>query len=72
MKTAVNRYGKPIVATADGPEQAFCPKCGGVVTLRFRKLMANQGTTYFWRHAENQQLCRRPSPMLHVQLRYAT
>lgn len=72
MKTALCRHGKPLIATDDAPKEARCPHCGGIVTLRYRKLMANGGTTYFWRHAENQQLCRRPSPMMHVTVRFAT
>ena len=72
MKTALCRHGKPLVAADNSPKEARCPHCGGTVTLRYRKLMANGGTIYFWRHAENQQLCRRPSPMMHVTVRFAT
>lgn len=69
MKTALNQQGNVVLASVSAPEHAVCPICGGPVMLRTRKLMANGGTIYFWRHRDNQIVCRRPRPVMHV--RYA-
>lgn len=66
MKSARTSQGNLVVATATAPERAHCPICGGVVMLRTRKLMANGGTIYYWRHEDNQVVCRRPRPVMHV------
>jgi hypothetical protein len=56
MKIATLADGKKIEAGCEAPPQALCPYCSGTVTLRKRKLMNNQGYSYFWRHLDNQNL----------------
>ena len=53
MKDAYQRSSGTIEATADAPSRALCPKCGGVVLLRKRKLMNNAGSSYYWQHQRN-------------------
>ena len=50
MKVALSADGDPIEASADAPEQAICPHCGGVLLLRGRKVMGGS-KSYYWRHA---------------------
>ncbi len=50
MKTALTSDGKQIEASADAPEEAICPHCGGVVLLRGRRVMGTDKKSYFWRH----------------------
>jgi len=66
MKTAVSSNGKPLVAAPGAPAQAICPKCGGLVTLRVRKLMANSGTSSYWRHEDDDHPCQRQKPFMRV------
>lgn len=66
MKAARTSQGMTVYATETAPEKALCPICGGAVMLRTRKLMANGGTIYYWRHEDNQVVCRRPRPVMHV------
>jgi len=54
MKTAHTPQGKPVVADEKAPAEAVCPFCGGVVTLRRRKLMNDGGYVFYWRHIANQ------------------
>jgi len=57
MKTATisgkNGGFQPVVASAEAPQEAICPACGGVVILRQRKLMNQGGYAYYWRHRDN-------------------
>lgn len=53
MKTAKSPDDKEIIASQEAPEEAICPYCNGLVTLRRRKLMNNGGFAYFWRHRDN-------------------
>ena len=53
MKVAQTNDGKQITANATAPAEAFCPVCGGPLTLRSRNTMNNGGRTYFWRHRSN-------------------
>jgi hypothetical protein len=64
MKTAVSSCGMSLAATCSAPAQAICPKCGGVVILKARKLMANAGNTYYWRHAQDDHPCERQKPFM--------
>lgn len=66
MKTAVTANGKKLIASQASPEKAICPKCGGAVILKARKLMANAGNTYYWRHSDNNHTCHRQKPFLHL------
>ena len=66
MKTAVTSNGKPLVAAIGAPAHAICPKCGGLVKLRVRRLMANSGNTYYWRHLDDRHTCYRQKPFMHV------
>lgn len=66
MKTARTYQGQLVTASLLAPKQAICPICGGAVTLRSRELMAKGGTIYYWRHQDNQVVCRRPRPVMHV------
>ncbi|MCZ7673812.1 MAG: hypothetical protein M5U34_45180 [Chloroflexi bacterium] len=53
---------QPVTASDTAPGKAICPHCGGVVILRRRKLMNNDGYTYFWRHQDNRnRSCNRRS-----------
>jgi hypothetical protein len=53
MKTAKSIEGEKVDAGPAAPTQAFCPACGGVLSLRSRKTMGNGKKTYFWRHGSN-------------------
>lgn len=66
MKTAVTSSGKPLVAAIGSPAKAICPKCGGLVILRVRRLMANSGNTYYWRHLDIHHTCYRQKPFMQV------
>lgn len=66
MKTAVSSLGKPVEASYSAPAEAFCPKCGGIVTLRVRRLMANSGNSYYWRHLDDDHPCDRQKPFLRL------
>lgn len=66
MKTAVSSCGKPVVASYAAPTEATCPKCGGVVTLRVRRLMANSGNSYYWRHLDDDHPCERQKPFMRM------
>jgi hypothetical protein len=54
MKTAKSTDGIEIIASNKAPQEAICPYCEGIVTLRKRKLMNNGGYVYYWRHRDNQ------------------
>ena len=54
MKIAQTQDGQTIEATATAPKQAICPRCGGRLVLRGRRIMGNDEKTYFWRHQRNQ------------------
>jgi hypothetical protein len=41
--------GQPVRASADSPEEAICPACGGAVRKRKRRAMGGW-VTYFYRH----------------------
>lgn len=56
MKTAKTSKGTEVLASEKAPQEAVCPYCKGVVILRRRKLMNNNGYAYFWRHRDNQNL----------------
>ena len=66
MKTAVSSLGKPVEASHVAPSQAYCPKCGGAVTLRVRRLMANSGNSYYWRHLDDDHPCGRQRPFMRL------
>lgn len=66
MKTAVSSCGSIVAASLGAPVQAICPKCGGVVILRVRRLMANGGNSYYWRHVDDDHPCERQKPFMHV------
>ena len=66
MKTAVSSSGKPLVAAYGAPTNAICPKCGGLVTLRVRRLMANSGDSYYWRHLDDDHPCERQKPFMRL------
>ena len=66
MKTAVSSYGKPVAASHSAPTEAICPKCGGAVMLRVRRLMANSGNSYYWRHLDDDHPCERQKPFMQV------
>lgn len=68
MKTAVTSNGKPLVAAIGCPPRAICPKCGGSVILRTRRLMANAGDTYYWRHQDDRHTCYRQKPFMRVRM----
>lgn len=68
MKTAVSSNGVVVVASQVAPQRAICPNCGGIVILRARKLMANCGNSYYWRHLDNDHPCERSKPFLHMRL----
>lgn len=53
MKVAQLANGQPAEATQNAPPEAKCPYCGGTVLLRRRRLMNDQGFSYFWRHQDN-------------------
>lgn len=53
MKVAQTIDGKQITANSKAPAEAYCPVCGGPLTLRSRSKMNNGGRTYFWRHRSN-------------------
>lgn len=53
MKLAKTTEGESVRATEAAPAQATCPRCQGTVILRHRRLMGNEGVTYFWRHRSN-------------------
>lgn len=55
MKTAVTTQGEPIQADPTAPKRAFCPNCGGPVSLRQRRSMDGH-VSYFWRHDDNRRL----------------
>ena len=69
MKTAVSSNGAQLVAASGAPASAICPKCGGLVILRARRLMANSGNTYYWRHQDDDHPCDRQKPFM--KLRYS-
>ena len=54
MDIAKTTAGAQVTASNNAPKEAICPYCGGVVTLRSRKLMGNQGRSYYWRHRDNE------------------
>lgn len=66
MKTAVTSNGSRLVASQASPNSAVCPKCGGAVILKTRRLMANAGTTYYWRHEDNDHSCTRQKPFMRL------
>lgn len=66
MKTAVSSYGVSVAASISAPATAICPKCGGVVILKARKLMANGGNTYYWRHLADDHPCERQKPFMRM------
>jgi len=66
MKTAVSSCGTPLVAAIGAPTHAVCPKCGGLVTLRVRRLMANSGNSYYWRHLDDDHPCERQKPFMRL------
>ncbi len=66
MKTAVSSNGKSLVAAPEAPAYAMCPNCGGLVTLRVRKLMANSGNSYYWRHQDDNHPCERQKPFMRL------
>lgn len=68
MKTAVSSNGRKLVASRTSPNTAVCPKCGGTVILKSRRLMANAGNTYYWRHKDNDHACERQKPFMHLRL----
>jgi hypothetical protein len=53
MKSAQASDGQPLPAGKNAPPTAICPHCGGVVSLRRRKLMNSADFAYYWRHAAN-------------------
>lgn len=53
MKVAQTVDGKQITAADTAPRKAYCPACGGELTLRSRSTMNNGKRTYFWRHRSN-------------------
>lgn len=65
MKTAVSSCGSIVAASQVAPTRAICPKCGGVVILRVRRLMANSGNTYYWKHVDDNHPCERQKPFMH-------
>jgi len=66
MKTAVTSNGKRVVASQASPDFAVCPTCGGGVVLRARRLMANAGHSYYWRHLDDDHPCRRQKPFMQM------
>ncbi len=68
MKTAVSSNGIVVAASQAAPTQAVCPKCGGVVFLRVRRLMANSGNSYYWQHMDGDHPCERQKPFMHFRL----
>ncbi len=64
MKTAVSSGGVSLAASGSAPATAICPTCGGAVILKARKLMANGGNTYYWRHAQDDHPCERQKPFM--------
>jgi hypothetical protein len=48
------QLSQDVAAGAGMPEQAKCPQCGGLVTLRKRRQMGGE-VTYFWRHVDFKQ-----------------
>jgi hypothetical protein len=66
MKTAVSSHGQPIAASPSAPGTAVCPNCGGVVMLRVRRLMANSGNSYYWRHLDDDHPCDRQKPFMRL------
>lgn len=68
MKTAVSSRGHVVPASEAAPTQAICPKCGGIVILRVRRLMANSGNSYYWRHVDDKHTCERQKPFLRFRL----
>ncbi|MCP4425075.1 MAG: hypothetical protein GY803_11315 [Chloroflexi bacterium] len=53
MKIAQTPEGQTVKAEAASPKQAICPRCGGRLSLRSRRVMGNDKKTYFWRHQGN-------------------
>lgn len=68
MKTAVSSNGAIVAASQVAPQRAICPKCGGIVILRGRKLMANSGYSYYWRHLDSDHPCERQKPFMQMRL----
>ena len=68
MKTAITRLGESVRASDAAPEYAYCPKCGGSVMLRARKLMANAGYSYYFQHSDNDHPCERQKPFMRLRL----
>jgi hypothetical protein len=55
MKTALDQNSSLVEAGVGQPEQAICPRCGGVVVLRRRcRNHPQRGFTYFWRHQDHE------------------
>jgi hypothetical protein len=54
VKTAKTKDGKAITASKAAPDEAICPYCGGMVTLRSRRTMNGGAKSYYWRHRNNQ------------------
>lgn len=68
MKTAVSSYGQIVAASEAAPAEATCPKCGGIVILRVRRLMANSGHSYYWQHLDENHPCYRQKPFMRLRL----
>jgi len=66
MKTAVSSCGHVVAASELAPIEAICPKCGGLVILRMRRLMANSGNSYYWRHVDDHHPCHRQKPFMRM------
>jgi len=66
VKTAVSSFGTIVAASQTAPTEARCPKCGGKVVLRARRLMANGGNSYYWRHLDDDHPCERQKPFMHL------
>ena len=59
MKIAQTKDGEQVEASETAPREAICSFCGGLVILRGRRLMGNDGMAYFWRHMDNKNMnCR--------------
>lgn len=68
MKTAVSSNGVVVAASNIAPDRAVCPKCGGIVFLRVRRLMANSGNSYYWQHLDGDHPCDRQKPFLQMRV----
>jgi predicted RNA-binding Zn-ribbon protein involved in translation (DUF1610 family) len=66
VKTAVSSCGAVVAASQAAPTQAICPKCGGIVFLRVRRLMANSGNSYYWQHQDGDHPCDRQKPFMRM------